>query len=348
MSYIELMNNFWSMDEIQPFSCSETRLYMYLLNTANRMGWPEVWTCSDVAVASSVGVSTNTMKKAREVLVERGLIVCRQGGLGQHSKTAYIIVTGEPDQELGVSLGSSLGVNLGVRLGSRLGVRLGVKNCHLLNDINIINNISKTKTKTKTNKTPIAPAEAGERPSQEKAVNEDPVPDRQEAVTDHAETAGQEEKKASTKKDRPEKIDFEALATLFNRMFDGKLSHIMQMTEKRKAAVRARIAVHGKESVLRVFDTVLRSPFLLGDNDRSWRADFDWIFKPSNFVKILEGNYLKHNDYGENGIGQKTGSYRQNEGRASPGTDAENKRRERQHLGELADAILQQSASQNT
>ena len=49
---------------------------------------------------------------------------------------------------------------------------------------------------------------------------------------------------------------------------------------------------------MKVFDLVLNSPFLLGENNRNWRADFDWIFKPSNFVKILEGNYLKRESNG--------------------------------------------------
>lgn len=39
---------------------------------------------------------------------------------------------------------------------------------------------------------------------------------------------------------------------------------------------------------------------------------------------------------------------RLNNRRTSSGTDAENKRREREHLGHLADAILQQSAAQNS
>ena len=93
-------------------------------------------------------------------------------------------------------------------------------------------------------------------------------------------------------------IDFQALVDLFNAKFEGKLSRVTQITDRRKAAIRARIANHGKESVVKVFDLVLNSPFLLGENNRNWRADFDWIFKPSNFVKILEGNYLKRESNG--------------------------------------------------
>ena len=35
----------------------------------------------------------------------------------------------------------------------------------------------------------------------------------------------------------------------------------------------------------------LQSDFLNGKNDNNWKADFEWIFLPTNFVKILEGKY---------------------------------------------------------
>lgn len=143
-------------------------------------------------------------------------------------------------------------------------------------------------------------------------------------------------------------IDFKALVDLFNTKFEGKLSQVTQITDKRKAAIRARIANHGKEAIVKVFNLVLNSPFLLGENNRNWRADFDWIFKPTNFVKILEGNYLKREDDGQTTSNTTPGQYRPGNRRTSSGTDAENKKREREHLGNLANAILQESAAKNS
>ena len=34
-----------------------------------------------------------------------------------------------------------------------------------------------------------------------------------------------------------------------------------------------------------------KCPFMLGDNDRKWRADLEWIVTASNLPKILEGKY---------------------------------------------------------
>ena len=87
------------------------------------------------------------------------------------------------------------------------------------------------------------------------------------------------------------RIDWQALIDYYNTTFKGKLPGIKAMTDARKKAVKARSAQYGKEAIMQVFHNVLDSPFLLGDNDRNWTADFDWIFKPTNFTKILEYRY---------------------------------------------------------
>lgn len=90
---------------------------------------------------------------------------------------------------------------------------------------------------------------------------------------------------------KTEKIDFVGIMEEFNSTFTGKLQGVRSITEARKAAIRARIAQYGKDSIHTVFSIVLQSTFLLGANDRNWRAGFDWIFKQANYTKILEGNY---------------------------------------------------------
>ena len=92
MTYIELINNFWFLDEDWQFTCCETRLYFYLLKTANRLGWVDSWTRSDTKVSSDVGVSVNSMKNARNRLVQAGLITFRSGGNGQRQKTKYQVI----------------------------------------------------------------------------------------------------------------------------------------------------------------------------------------------------------------------------------------------------------------
>lgn len=42
----------------------------------------------------------------------------------------------------------------------------------------------------------------------------------------------------------------------------------------------------------RYFEYIKTCDFLMGNNGRDWRADFDWIFKQQNYTKICEGKYL--------------------------------------------------------
>lgn len=93
MNYIELINWFWELDEQWQFTCCETRLYFYLVKTANRLGWVNNWTHSDDKTSANVGVSLNTMKTARNRLSQVGLIKFIPGGKGQKDKTRYQILT---------------------------------------------------------------------------------------------------------------------------------------------------------------------------------------------------------------------------------------------------------------
>ena len=61
---------------------------------------------------------------------------------------------------------------------------------------------------------------------------------------------------------------------------------------ERKKAVAARWRKYGDIAVFeRVFRIAQASSFMKGDNGRDWHADFDWMMRPSNIVKILEHKY---------------------------------------------------------
>ena len=40
-----------------------------------------------------------------------------------------------------------------------------------------------------------------------------------------------------------------------------------------------------------------KSPHLLGENGRGWRATFDWVIQASNMLKTVEGNYVKEKNH---------------------------------------------------
>lgn len=96
-------------------------------------------------------------------------------------------------------------------------------------------------------------------------------------------------------------IDYKKFVEFFNGEIDNNKSVIPKVkaiSEKRKKMISARIREHGKNSLADVVRQATSSDFLNGKNDRGWVADIDWMLRPNNYVKILEGNYknLNNND----------------------------------------------------
>jgi len=48
---------------------------------------------------------------------------------------------------------------------------------------------------------------------------------------------------------------------------------------------------HTIQEIEEVFKKIPQIPFLTGDNDRGWRADFEYAMRPEKFLKILEGGW---------------------------------------------------------
>lgn len=91
-----------------------------------------------------------------------------------------------------------------------------------------------------------------------------------------------------------QKVDYSKLLEFFNQTISESgsvIKEIKQLTERRKLAIQARARENGKESLMEVIKQAAKSDFLNGRNDRGWVADFDWLMRPNNFVKVLEGNY---------------------------------------------------------
>lgn len=64
-----------------------------------------------------------------------------------------------------------------------------------------------------------------------------------------------------------------------------------RLTDKRRAQIKARIREYQIDDFIAALLAIERSSFLRGDNERGWRADFDFFIRPSNFVKLIEGSY---------------------------------------------------------
>lgn len=85
-------------------------------------------------------------------------------------------------------------------------------------------------------------------------------------------------------------IDFSKIQEHWNNVC-VKLPAVTVMSKKRMATVKARVKEHGLEAIFSAIDKTGKSDFMNGQNNKGWRASFDWIMRPENFVKVLEGNY---------------------------------------------------------
>lgn len=76
-----------------------------------------------------------------------------------------------------------------------------------------------------------------------------------------------------------------------DRMVRLGLPAVKRMTPTRQRQLQARIRENSLEDFHRVFDAIERSAFCRGENDRGWRADFDFMLQPKSWTKLLEGAY---------------------------------------------------------
>lgn len=90
------------------------------------------------------------------------------------------------------------------------------------------------------------------------------------------------------------------IVDLFNRVLSPALPAVILVSEIRKKQIRARWNQSDVHQSLdfwtEYFATVAESDFLMGRSSGKggsapFRATFDWLIAPSNFVKVVEGNY---------------------------------------------------------
>jgi hypothetical protein len=69
------------------------------------------------------------------------------------------------------------------------------------------------------------------------------------------------------------------------------LPRLRAITDKRKENTEKIYKKYGLDTIKEVFKIANDSSFLTGDNDRNWKANFDFIMREDKFVAILEGKY---------------------------------------------------------
>lgn len=109
------------------------------------------------------------------------------------------------------------------------------------------------------------------------------------AVADADAIAEEDQESPAAPLPRPQ--DF---GNVWNRLIkQTPLPKVLQFTDSRRRKVQARIS---QGVTLEAFERAVKrccvTPFLIGQNDRGWKATFDWLVdNDSNMAKVLEGTY---------------------------------------------------------
>ena len=95
--------------------------------------------------------------------------------------------------------------------------------------------------------------------------------------------------------------EFDDIIAQFNSICIS-LPKVSKLTETRKKNIKARLNDYSVEDLITVFEKAEASDFLSGRSKQWTGCSFDWLIKPANLIKVLEGNYDNKNQ-------KKSGSY---------------------------------------
>ena len=109
----------------------------------------------------------------------------------------------------------------------------------------------------------------------------------------------------NTRRSRYNQVPCQDIADCYNEILGGCLPRVQLLSEARKRAIAARWfevmgtkapngkvrfenAEDGVKWFAAVFRKITKNAFWMGDNQSGFAVNFDWIFKPTNFLKVLE------------------------------------------------------------
>ena len=85
-------------------------------------------------------------------------------------------------------------------------------------------------------------------------------------------------------------VDIRRITDAWNDLGLGQVRRIPRES-KRMKLLCALVNDYGLDAVLATIARVRNSDFLCGQRENGWTANFDWLIKPDNFLKVMEGQY---------------------------------------------------------
>lgn len=112
--------------------------------------------------------------------------------------------------------------------------------------------------------------------------NQQPITNNQEPVLSSKEDMSSDDDRVSVKD----------IVEAWNELAEAKgLAKVVKVTDSRRKQIQARIKEYEPDDWSKALTAIYKSKFLCGENDRGWKADFDFLLQPKSFVKLVEGVY---------------------------------------------------------
>ena len=88
------------------------------------------------------------------------------------------------------------------------------------------------------------------------------------------------------------RINYQEIANLYNQHCKS-LPKVAKLNDKRKREIKKLLKDFEKEDIVKAFEMAESNAFLRGEVT-DWQANFDWLIKSTNLLKVIEGNYASH------------------------------------------------------
>ena len=98
----------------------------------------------------------------------------------------------------------------------------------------------------------------------------------------------------NTNKNKSKSIDYNIIIDTWNKYIPS--AQIKVFNQTRKQLIKSRFHSFFNNSYdewEKFLIKISKINFLWGDNDRGWKADFNWVLNENNYIKIFEGKYQK-------------------------------------------------------
>ena len=99
-----------------------------------------------------------------------------------------------------------------------------------------------------------------------------------------------DKKREDKKREDKIRIEYNNIVKIYNENCTN-LSKVLKITEKRKSAIRKFLKEFTIDDFIDICKLANNNSFLTGNNNRNWKADFDFLLRTDKATSILENKY---------------------------------------------------------